>query len=54
MIGEIIRIIDGPFDTFEGSISEVNEAKEHLKVNLEVFGRETPVDLSFLQIERVV
>ena len=53
MVGEKVIIIDGPFTTFEGEIASVDESKQHLKVNVMVFGRETPVDLSFLQVDRI-
>ncbi len=52
-VGEAVKIIDGPFKDFVGSISEINEAKGKVKVLLSVFGRETPVDLDFLQITKL-
>lgn len=51
-IGDSVKITDGPFKEFEGKISEVNEAKGTVKVLVNVFGRETPVELDFLQIKR--
>ncbi len=50
--GDSVRITDGPFKEFEGKISEVNEAKGTVKVLVNVFGRETPVELDFLQIKK--
>ena len=50
--GDSVKIMDGPFKEFEGKVSEVNEAKGTVKVLVSVFGRETPVELDFLQIKR--
>ena len=50
--GDTVRIIDGPFADFRGVIDEVNSEKEKLKVLVSFFGRETPVELHFLQAER--
>ena len=50
--GDTVRIIDGPFADFRGVIDEVNNEKEKLKVLVSFFGRETPVELHFLQAER--
>jgi transcription termination/antitermination protein NusG len=50
--GDSVRIIDGPFADFRGVIDEVNNEKEKLKVLVSFFGRETPVELHFLQAER--
>jgi len=52
-VGETIRIIDGPFDTFTGSIEEINLEKGKLKVMVGIFGRATPVELDFLQVEKL-
>lgn len=52
-IGEVVNIIDGPFKGFDGSISEVDTAKGKLKVLVNMFGRETPVELDSLQVKRV-
>lgn len=51
--GEVVSIIDGPFKGFEGSIAEVDEAKGKLKVLVNMFGRETPVELDGLQVKKV-
>lgn len=51
--GEVVSITDGPFKGFDGSISEVDEAKGKLKVLVNMFGRETPVELDSLQVKRV-
>lgn len=52
-IGETIRIIDGPFDTFTGSVEEVNLEKGKLKVMVGIFGRATPVEVDFNQVEKI-
>ena len=50
--GDAVKIMDGPFKDFEGKISDVNEAKGTVKVLVNVFGRETPVELDFLQVKK--
>ncbi len=52
-IGEVVNITDGPFKGFDGSINEVDDAKGKLKVLVNMFGRETPVELDSLQVKRV-
>ena len=51
--GEAVKIIDGPFADFVGSIDEINEDKGKLKVLVSIFGRETPVELDFLQVNKL-
>ncbi|HNV12567.1 MAG TPA: transcription termination/antitermination protein NusG [bacterium] len=51
--GEVVKITDGPFKNFEGKITNIDEAKGKIKVNVSMFGRETPVELDFLQIKKV-
>src|SRR5918997_1040439 len=51
--GEVIRVTAGPFADFNGTIEEVNTEKQKLKVLISIFGRDTPVELDFNQIERV-
>ncbi len=53
IIGESVKIIDGPFNTFIGIIEEVNEDRKKLKVMVKIFGRKTPVELNYLQVEKV-
>jgi len=52
-IDDLIKIVDGPFKDFDGKISEVDKAKGKIKVLVNMFGRETPVELDFLQVKKV-
>lgn len=51
-VGETVKVIDGPFNNFSGVIEEVNEEKKKLKVMVKIFGRKTPLELSFMQVEK--
>lgn len=53
IIGETIKIIEGPFNDFNGVIEEVNDEKKKLKVTVKIFGRSTPVELNYVQVEKV-
>jgi len=52
IVGESIKVIDGPFNGFNGTIEEINEEKKKLKVMVKIFGRKQPLELSFLQVEK--
>ena len=52
-VGEVVNITDGPFKGFDGAINEIDAAKGKLKVLVNMFGRETPVELDSLQVKRV-
>jgi transcriptional antiterminator NusG len=51
-VGEPIKVIDGPFNGFSGTIEEVNEEKKKLKVMVKIFERKTPLELNFVQVEK--
>ncbi len=52
VVGETVKVIDGPFNGFNGTIEEINEEKKKLKVMVKIFGRKTPLELSFMQVEK--
>ena len=51
--GEAVKITDGPFSDFLGTIDEIDEEKGKVKVLVSIFGRETPVELDFLQVDKL-
>lgn len=52
--GQAVKIVDGPFSDFEGIVDNINQEKGKVRVRVSFFGRETPVELDFLQVERLV
>ena len=52
-IGETIKVIDGPFNGFNGTVEKIFEEKRKLEVMVKIFGRKTPLELSFMQVEKV-
>jgi transcription termination/antitermination protein NusG len=52
IVGETVKVTDGPFNSFTGVIEEINEEKKKLKVMVKIFGRKTPLELSFMQVEK--
>jgi len=52
-VGDVVKIIDGPFKDMDGKISEIDEQRGRVKVLVSMFGRETPVELDFLQIKKI-
>lgn len=52
IVGETVKVTDGPFDNFTGVVEEINEEKKKLKVMVKIFGRKTPLELGFMQVEK--
>jgi len=53
IIGETVKVIDGPFNGFNGNVEKINEEKRKLEVMVKIFGRKTPLELSYMQVEKV-
>jgi transcriptional antiterminator NusG len=54
VIGENVKVIDGPFNNFSGVVDEINEEKKKLKVMVKIFGRKNLLELSYMQVEKEV
>ena len=52
-IGETVKVVDGPFNGFDGVIENVNEEKRKLEVMVKIFGRKTPLELSYMQVDKI-
>lgn len=52
-VGEEVNVIDGPFNTFKGVIEEIDTEKKKLKITVKIFGRKTPLELGFMQVEKI-
>ncbi len=53
VLGETIKVIDGPFNGFNGTVEKINEEKRKLEVMVKIFGRKTPLELSYMQVEKI-
>ena len=53
VVGDLVKVADGPFKDFEGKVAEVDTQRGKIKVLVSMFGRETPVELDFLQVKKV-
>ncbi|GAB5401425.1 MAG: transcription termination/antitermination protein NusG [Aureisphaera sp.] len=53
IIGETVKVIDGPFNGFNGTVEKINEEKRKLEVMVKIFGRKTPLELSYMQVEKI-
>ncbi len=53
ILGETVKVVDGPFNGFDGTIEKINEEKRKLEVMVKIFGRKTPLELSYMQVEKI-
>ena len=52
LVGDAVKVTDGPFSGFEATVEEVNNEKKKLKVSVKIFGRKTPLELGFMQVAK--
>jgi transcriptional antiterminator NusG len=52
VVGESVKVVDGPFNNFNGVIENINEEKKKLTVMVKIFGRKTPLELNYMQVEK--
>ncbi len=53
VIGETVKVIDGPFNGFDGTVEKINEEKRKLEVMVKIFGIKTPLELSYMQVDKI-
>jgi transcriptional antiterminator NusG len=53
VVGETVKVIDGPFNSFNAEIEGIDEQKKKLKLMVKIFGRKTPLELNFMQVEKI-
>ena len=53
VIGEIVKVVDGRFNGFDGTVEKINEEKRKLEVMVKIFGRKTPLELSYMQVDKI-
>jgi len=53
IVGEVVKVIDGPFNSFNAEIEGIDEQKKKLKLMVKIFGRKTPLELNFMQVEKI-
>ena len=53
VVGESVKVIDGPFNSFDAEIEAIDEQRKKLKLMVKIFGRKTPLELNFMQVEKI-
>jgi len=53
IVGETVKVVDGPFNGFDGTVEKINEEKRKLEVMVKIFGRKTPLELSYMQVDKI-
>ena len=54
VVGEVVKVIDGPFNSFDAEIEAIDEQRKKLKLMVKIFGRKTPLELNFMQVENII